>query len=148
MSHAEVDQKTLRDRLLERPWRVTPQRRAVVEALSGPDLHLTAEEIFARARTVVPEISRATVYNSLRELVEMGELAEMQIGPGPTLYDPNALVHHHHLVCSNCGRIYDVQPSGVEHVGLRDKDRGGFEIQRVEVVLHGRCRACAESEDA
>jgi Fur family transcriptional regulator, stress-responsive regulator len=137
----------LRERLRERRWRITPQRRSVVEALTGPNLHLTAEGIFARARAVVPEISRATVYNTLRELVEMGELAEMQIGPGPVLYDPNAVVRHHHLVCSNCGHIHDIHPLGVEHLGLRKEDHDGFELQRVEVVFHGRCRACKESED-
>lgn len=148
MSRSDASQELLNERLRSRGWRITPQRRAVAQALSGPDLHLTAEEIFARAREVVPEISRATVYNTLRELVEMGELDEVQISPGPALYDPNALVEHHHLVCSNCGRIYDIHPRGVEHIRLDRADETGVEVERVEVTLHGTCASCAESDEA
>jgi Fe2+ or Zn2+ uptake regulation protein len=124
---------------------MTPQRRAVVEALTGANLHLSAEDVFARAREVVPEISRATVYNTLNELVEMGELQEVQINPGPTLFDPNARVTHHHLVCSNCGHIYDIQPSGLEHLELKPDDRHGFELESLEIVFKGRCASCADA---
>lgn len=147
MSPSDNPHKLLNERLRSRGWRITPQRRAVAEALSGSDLHLTAEEVFARARSVVPEISRATVYNALRELVEMGELDEVQISPGPALYDPNALVEHHHLVCSNCGRIYDIHPRGVEHVRLDRADEAGAVVERVEVIIHGTCASCAESDE-
>lgn len=148
MSRSAKPQALLNERLRSRGWRITPQRRAVAEALSGPDLHLTAEEILARARRIIPEISRATVYNTLRELVEMGELDEVQISPGPSQYDPNALLHHHHLVCSTCGRIYDIHPRGIEHVRLGPEEESGVEVERVEIIIHGRCASCAESDDA
>lgn len=146
MSHTGSDGTALKARLRDRNWRLTPQRRAVVESLTGTDLHLSADEVFARAREVVPEISRATVYNTLNELVDMGELQEVQIGPGPTLFDPNARVAHHHLVCMSCGRIYDIHPSGVGHLQLRPRDRHGFELEGVEIVFKGRCASCAATE--
>ena len=90
----------------------------------------------------MPEISRATVYNALGELVDMGELQEVQIEPGPALYDPNAPTPHHHLVCKNCGKIYDIHPRGVEQLELAPEDRDGFSLERVEVVFRGRCAEC------
>jgi Fur family ferric uptake transcriptional regulator len=137
---------SLEGRLRRRGWRITPQRRAVAEALSGDDLHLTADEVFTRARQIVPEISRATVYNTLRELIEMGELQEVQVSPGPTLYDPNAHHRHHHLVCSRCGRIYDVYPRGVDELSLADADKRGFELDHVEVVFYGTCASCEDTD--
>ena len=146
MARPNHEETPIRDRLRSRGWRITPQRRAVAEALSGPHLHLTADEIFSRAREVVPEISRATVYNTLRELVDMGELDEVQITPGATLYDPNALVHHHHFVCSNCGRIFDVHPRGLDRIELGTGERQEFEVESIEVVFHGLCRNCNKDE--
>jgi Fe2+ or Zn2+ uptake regulation protein len=61
----------LPDRLQARGWRITPQRRAVLRALDGEHVHL------------VPEVSLATVYNTLNELVAMGEISEIRLADGP-----------------------------------------------------------------
>jgi len=123
--------------------RITAQRRAVAEVLSGPNVHLTAEQILARAKERLPEISRATVYNTLNELVERGELQEVQIFPGPVHYDPNGVVRHHHLVCSECGTIYDIQPRGLDGLELAPEDRAGFSLEQVDVIFRGRCANCS-----
>ena len=62
----------LPDRLEARGWRITPQRRAVIGALEGEHVHLSAEQVHAAARRAVPEVSLATVYNTLNELVSHG----------------------------------------------------------------------------
>ena len=90
---------SLLERLRARQWRITPQRRTVAEVLHGDHVHLSADEIFAAARHRLPEISLATVYNTLNELVAMGEVQQVDAGPGPTRYDPNVEQPHHHLVC-------------------------------------------------
>ena len=69
-------------RLRSRGWRITPQRRAVVTVLERGARHATAEEVHTADQFVVPEISLATVYNVLTELVEMGEVAEVRLGRG------------------------------------------------------------------
>ena len=93
----------LLDRLRSREWRVTPQRRVIAEVLSGEHVHLTAEAVHAAAQQRLPEISLATVYNTLNELVAMGELLEVSAGSGPKRYDPNVTIAHQHLVCTSCG---------------------------------------------
>ena len=64
-------------RLRDRAWRLTVQRRVVAEVLAGEHVHLTAEAVYSRAQRLLPEISLATVYNTLNELVDMGEVLEI-----------------------------------------------------------------------
>src|SRR5918997_4992162 len=78
----------LLDRLRGRGWRITPQRRAVVHALAGEHVHRTADQVHAAARGLVPEVSLATVYNTLNELVSMGEISAIHVGDGSARYDP------------------------------------------------------------
>lgn len=91
---------------------MTSQRRVVAEVLDGDHVHLTADEVHVRAAERLPEISRATVYNTLGELVSLGEVAEVSTDGRAKRYDPNARHPHQHLVCSRCGTIRDVHPTG------------------------------------
>lgn len=130
------------DRLRAREWRITPQRRAVAEVLEGRHVHVTADEVLTRARQRLPEISLATVYNTLNELVEMGEVMAVTAAGGPVRYDPNVGQRHHHLVCDRCGELYDVHPNGVDGLALTPSERHGFALDQVEITFHGRCRNC------
>jgi Fur family ferric uptake transcriptional regulator len=139
---------SLLERLRARQWRITPQRRTVAEVLHGDHVHLSADEVFAAARRRLPEISLATVYNTLNELVAMGEVSEVRAGTGVTRYDPNTHVHHHHLVCTGCGVILDVRPEGTAGLRLTGTDRHGYRVDEVEVVFRGRCPDCAPARRA
>ncbi len=102
--------KDLLDRLRQRAWRVTPQRRVVAEVLAGEHVHFTADDVCDRAVARPLEISRATMYNTLKELADLGEVLEVMIDARATRYDPNAKDPHQHLVCERCGLIRDVHP--------------------------------------
>ena len=103
----------LPDRLQARGLAHHPARRAVIEALEGDHVHLSAEQVHAAARRVVPEVSLATVYNTLNELAGMGEISEIRLSDGTARYDPKTGPDHHHLLCDGCGLTYDVEPLGV-----------------------------------
>ncbi|MEU6976693.1 MULTISPECIES: Fur family transcriptional regulator [unclassified Streptomyces] len=136
----------LLERLRRRGWRMTAQRRVVAEVLSGEHIHLTADEVLARATARLPEISRATVYNTLGELVSLGEILEVSSVGRAKRYDPNAHEAHQHLVCSGCGAVRDVRPEGDPLTGLADADRFGFTVTAVEVTYRGLCPECAQAE--
>ncbi|MEU3727351.1 Fur family transcriptional regulator [Streptomyces sp. NPDC031705] len=133
----------LLERLRRRGWRLTSQRRVVAEVLDGDHVHLTADEVHARAVGLLPEISRATVYNALGELVALGEVAEVSTDGRAKRYDPNAHHPHHHLVCSGCGLIRDVRPAGNPLGDLPVGERFGFTLSGAEVTYRGLCPACA-----
>ncbi|MCX4515389.1 transcriptional repressor [Streptomyces sp. NBC_01619] len=133
----------LLQRLRGRGWRMTSQRRVVAEVLDGDHVHLTADEVHVRAAQRLPEISRATVYNTLGELVSLGEVMEVSTDGRAKRYDPNAHRPHQHLVCSACGTIRDVHPTGDPLTGLPEEERFGFTVSEVQVVYRGLCPACA-----
>jgi Fe2+ or Zn2+ uptake regulation protein len=136
------DISDLLERLRARGWRLTPQRRVVAEVLHGEHVHLSAEAILGRAQALLPEISLATVYNTLNELVAMGEVLEVSTGRGAKRYDPNVAHHHHHLVCVRCGELLDVQPDGEDRLRLPARHRHGYQVVDVEIVFRGVCRRC------
>ncbi|MEU9144547.1 Fur family transcriptional regulator [Streptomyces sp. NPDC048349] len=132
----------LLERLRGRGWRMTSQRRVVAEILDGEHVHLTADEVHARAAERLPEISRATVYNTLGELVLLGEVVEVSAHGRAKRYDPNAHHPHQHLVCSGCGTIRDVHPTGDPLAVLPAQERYGFTVSEVEVTYRGLCPSC------
>ena len=69
----------LLQRLATRGWQMTPQRRVIAEVLAGDHVHLTADEIHEQAVARLPEISRATAYKALTEMVALGEVARERV---------------------------------------------------------------------
>ena len=121
--------------------RVTPQRRAVWAAFrEGERGHLTADEVYELARYELPELSRATVYNSLAELVRAKLLLTVK-GLGAVRYDPNLDPDHHHFYCQGCDKLYDVHFQGVEHLQLLGEE--GFVVDRKTVLFEGYCSSCS-----
>ncbi len=125
---------------------MTAQRRVVAEVLTGDHVHLTAEEVHGRAQALLPEISVATVYNALNEMVAMGEVLLVSAGEGPKRYDPNAATAHQHLVCVRCGTLRDVTPRGQDDLRLPNDQRHGFRMLGVDVYFRGLCPACRRAE--
>ena len=103
--------------------------------------HPTAEVVYEAARAEMETISLKTVYQTLNELAELGEIAALDLGTGTMRFDPNVERAHHHLVCRSCGKVRDLdvdvrRPDGA---GRRGPGlRGG----RAEVVFRGLCGEC------
>jgi len=135
----------LAERLRQRGWRLTAQRRVVAEVLAGEHVHLTAEAVHVTAQAVLPEISMATVYNTLNELVNMGEVLEISAGNGPKRYDPNTAIAHQHLLCTRCGTLRDVAPKGEAGLTVPPDQQHGFQVVGVDIMFRGLCPACAET---
>jgi len=131
--------------LKARGRRVTPQRRAIIQVLLEDHAHVTAEQVLKRVRTVMPDLSPATVYNTLHELVEMGVLQELLLGAGGRHYEIKK-AGHAHLVCLGCGRIEDV-PQDCDTLMLSPKDAHGFQVLACNVVFRGYCPACASQAE-
>ena len=127
--------------------RVTPQRRVIVRVLLEDGSHLTADEVLKRARRELPDLSPATVYNTLHELTALGMVEELDLGLGleERRYDV-ATEEHDHLVCLRCGRIEDVPRSdrvGTDWQGMHD-----FRIVDRRVIYLGYCPECASDSEA
>jgi Fe2+ or Zn2+ uptake regulation protein len=125
--------------------KITPQRRVILELLARDHSHPTADEIYQRVLSVMPEVSRTTVYNTLRELIALGEVTEVQdLGEGGLRYDTDTSVHHH-LFCMNCHALIDIDHH-FEGLALPPEDASGYQIVRHQVTFYGICPNCQAKE--
>ena len=120
------------------PFRLTPQRKAILEVLRTSHDHPTATEIYLRAKALYPALSFATVYNTLNYLKKTGWVRELQGMSEAHRYDFNHTPHHH-LICVECGQIVDLPPSP-QRSSLPTPP--GWEVQEVEIMAKGVCPAC------
>jgi Fur family ferric uptake transcriptional regulator/Fur family peroxide stress response transcriptional regulator len=126
-------------------FRLTPQRRAVLDVVAASHDHPTAADVLQRVRAVVPEVGAATVYRTLSLLVESGQVAELRLGHGnPTRYDRE--VHRHgHLLCEGCGTVVDVRVDVSPQLIEETARPYGFEVSTYDLRVLGRCAACRET---
>jgi Fe2+ or Zn2+ uptake regulation protein len=102
-------------------------------------VHPTAEAVYASARQQMPMMSLKTVYQTLNDLAEMGEIQQFDLGTGSSRFDPN-LEGHHHLVCSSCGSVRDLYADF--DVQVAPELQQGFAVQTAEVIIRGLCPQC------
>ena len=122
--------------------KVTAQRQCIFRVLHGDQSHPSAEAVYAEARREMATLSLKTVYQTLHELAEIGEVAALDLGTGTVRFDPNVEAPHHHLVCRECGRVRDLRLD-FSHLTVPDGEEQGYELQDgPEVVFRGRCAEC------
>ena len=134
----------LTDAFRARGLKMTPQRQLLFRLLHGNDTHPTAESLFERASHEMPGISLRTVYQTMNDLVAMGEIEQVSVGGGPARFDPNT-DDHHHVVCDTCGTVRDVYVSGADQLAIDGLD--GFDAVAPAIVFHGECTQCASSSN-
>ena len=120
--------------------KVTRQRQCIFEILYANPTHSTAESIYVIAKARMPNISLKTVYEILHSLAALGQIHQIDLGTGSARFDPD-IHHHHHLVCSSCGRIENIdQDLGL--LALTAAERHGFMLSHTEVIFRGLCPDC------
>jgi Fur family transcriptional regulator, stress-responsive regulator len=135
------DVEELVDLFRSRGLRITPQRQQIFRVLGGSNDHPTAETVWAAVREEQPAISLKTVYETLHELVEIGEVQQVDLVAGASRFDPNVSAHHH-LICRMCRRMVDIDSAVGEIPSLTAAEVSGYEIDEAEVVYWGRCPEC------
>lgn len=120
---------------------VTHQRQVIYSALQELEGHPSPEAVYERVRRRIPSVSLATVYKNLRTFAESGLIREVSLHHGSTRLETNAAPHHH-LVCSRCRTIIDLEESAFVPPRLKRKAPGGFKVQRFLVEVIGLCEFC------
>jgi Fur family peroxide stress response transcriptional regulator len=120
----------------------THQRKVIYEAVVAAPGHYSPEQIYAAVKRRIPSVSQATIYNNLRTFVEKGLLREVTPHASTLRVDGN-LEAHHHLVCTRCKAVQDVDGDFVDFKRLGRQARGGFDLSRAIVEVFGLCRRCS-----
>ena len=122
--------------------RLTPQRQAICEYLAGTDYHPSPYQVYADIMQAHPEISRATVYNTLNKLQQLGAIVELSVGADHTHYDTNPDPHIN-LICLRCHKIIDFAGELVlDETNQRILRETGFQAAAAKVDLVGFCADC------
>lgn len=123
---------------------LTKQREVVLQVIRNAHEHLTANEVFTAAKDLLPTISFATVYNSLRYLKEAGLIAEITFGNGASRYD-RMTERHDHAICTDCGKLVDIQMEISDEILKKAARQSKFKPESLEFTLRGRCPDCARN---
>ena len=140
------DRQSIWALLARRRWRLTAQRRAIVDAVFSTHEHFTADQLLAWARQRDASVSRATVYRTLQSLTATGLLREIELGADRKWYDPNFAgnPNHSHLVCQDCGRVIEFENPEMLELGRGICEQLGFATVGWRLQVVGACKAFHE----
>ena len=123
---------------------LTRQREVVLRVIRDAQSHLTANEVFTAAKALLPSISFATVYNSLRYLKDAGHIAEIKFGDGASRFD--RMTHRHdHAICTACGKLVDIEMEIPAEIVKRAARYSKFKPESLEFTLRGVCPECVKN---
>jgi len=121
--------------------RRTKQKEAIKAVLSEQDHPLLPEEIHQLALKSVSSLGIATVYRSIKHMIEEGQVCSVEIPGQSPRYERTDKGHHHHFHCRECQEVFDLQKC-VE--GVKKLAPSGFRVTDHEIILYGLCKGCAE----
>lgn len=126
------------EKFREKNIKITPQRVAIIEYLMNTKEHPSAEDIYKEITKKYPNISFATVYNTLMTLKNLGQIVELAIDNEKMRFDMDTSLHHH-FYCKKCKRIYDLSKNFIiEAVSTID----GHKVENTFLNFTGICKNC------
>ena len=138
-----LTEKAIESILRRQGYKITRQRRAVLNAIVLDRDHLTPAEVYERVRQEEPGIGLVTVYRTLGMLDKVGLICEVHSGGNCRSYLlRRPAEHHHHLVCTDCGTVADFTDCALGELESRVSRETGFEIDGHLLEFAGRCRGC------
>ncbi len=147
---AMSDEKELKELLNNSGYKFTGQRGAVLDVLvqySGN--HLSTDEIFNYVKVNNPDIGIATVYRTLTLLEKMGIVSKLDLDDGLSRYElsrQNEDHRHHHLICSKCGSISEVEEDLLDSLEAQILLKNDFLVTDHRVKFYGICGKCRSSQ--
>ncbi|NTW50018.1 MAG: transcriptional repressor [Chlorobiales bacterium] len=90
--------------------RYSRQREEILKIVAGTKTHPTADWVYEEARRAIPNISLGTVYRNLNLLADEGVISRIILDDGKVRFDGNS-EEHHHFICNDTGKVYDIQSS-------------------------------------
>jgi Fur family ferric uptake transcriptional regulator len=136
------------DRIAEQGHRLTGPRQALVQILAARDHHFSAQEAWEEVQANGLDIGRATVFRTLDLLTDLGILDRMHAGDGCHRYVVCEARHHHHAMCTDCGRVQPFEAGDMEAQINRIAETLGFSVMTHHLELIGHCAECRASDSS
>src|SRR5512136_1595247 len=132
----------LNSQLSQQGYKLTRQRKAVVEVVTQVNARMSAAEVHAQAHRVCPDLGLTTVYRTLEILEQMGMIRRVHLDDGCEGFAPAAAEHGHHLICSRCQETIEFEDCNLSALLKRIGEQTGFTIERHWLELVGLCPKC------
>ncbi|MDD3705594.1 MAG: Fur family transcriptional regulator [Clostridiaceae bacterium] len=136
----------LRERLKEKGYKLTPQRRSILSIiLETEGSHLSVEEIYDLVKVKCPDIGLATVYRTMQMFEEVGLVYKHNFDEVRSRYElnhHNEYHQHHHLICVRCNKVIEVEEDLLEKLESGIETKYNFEISNHNVKFFGYCEKC------
>jgi Fur family transcriptional regulator, ferric uptake regulator len=142
----QLNRDTLTTQLNQHGYKLTRQRRAVVEVMTLANTRLTAAEVFAKAQRECPDLGLTTVYRTLEILEQLGAIRRVHLEDGCEAFAPTAIEHGHYLICANCQTTIEFEGCDLTAMLDRIADQTGFAIDQHWLELVGRCPKCQKKK--
>jgi Fe2+ or Zn2+ uptake regulation protein len=123
-------------------YRLTAPRRALAGLIATRGGHFTAEDLLGESRQRRLGVTRATIFRSLDVLADLGVVERLDLPTGEHAFVACEPAHHHHIVCSSCGRSTGVDDHGLERVAAAIGRSTGYRVDTHRLELFGRCPSC------
>ena len=137
-----LTEKKIETTLRQHGYKLTPQRRVVIQTIASSQDHLTPAAMYNKVRQEHPNIGLVTIYRTLGILAKLGLICELHAGGSCRSYAISAPEHHHHLICSHCGRVIDFTGYNLSRLEQRLSLETGFEVADHLLEFIGLCQAC------
>ncbi len=137
-----LDLDTLNTQLSEQGYKLTRQRKAVVEVITRAHSRLSAADVFTHAQRVCPDLGLTTVYRTLEILEQMGVIRRMHLDDGCEGFAPASAEHGHHLICSQCQETVEFEDCNLNALLKRVSEQTGFTVEEHWLELVGVCPRC------
>ena len=123
------------------------QREEIYGMVKKMQSHPTADDVYTALKPIHPQLSLGTVYRNLNVLCQSGQLRKIEIPNSSDRFDAT-LVPHYHFLCTQCGRVIDV-----ELLELPDRldtlaHQAGFSITSHELTIRGACKDCSVEQES
>jgi Fur family transcriptional regulator, ferric uptake regulator len=132
----------LNTQLSQHGYKLTRQRKAVVEVVTQAHTRLSAADVFAQAQRVCPDLGLTTVYRTLEILEQMGVIRRVHLEDGCEAFAPTALEHGHYVICNRCQATIEFEGCDLTQLLKRVADQTGFAIEQHWLELVGLCPKC------
>ena len=137
----------IKDKLKAKGFKLTPQRRSIVDTVVGAaGRHLSIEEIYNLVKQSCPEIGLATVYRTIQILDDINVVSKLDLNDGCLRYElslNNEDDHnHHHLICNNCGAVIEVREDLLDMLEDTIEKNYDFKIKDHDLRVFGICKNC------
>jgi len=132
--------------LKEKDLKLTAQRELILKTFLNHRGHVSAEELYQKAKEKQAHVGFATVYRTLKHMTQCGLARELDFGDGRIQYEPEFnRQHHDHMICTRCGTYIEFLNNQIEELQEQVSRKHGFKISFHRMQLYGLCQKCQKS---